>query len=156
VRVTALRLVHVDHESGTVEYQPAIATVTVPVRTVSELNRHEHWRLRQKRAKGQHLAVRDGMLSSALNRYEAWSRMGRGSTETPRLLLLPLHVHLTRLATRKLDTDNLAGALKHVRDAVAKFLGVDDGDESKVTWSVGQEPQKGYAVRVEFYRRRKE
>jgi len=113
-----------------------VATVVVPVRTVSELNRHEHWRLRQKRAKVQHEVV-------------GWACVDNGF-KIP-FEGVPVHVHLTRLASRKLDTDNLAGSLKHVRDAVAKYMGCDDGDESKITWSVGQEPQKGYAVRIEFY-----
>lgn len=124
---------------ASLEASPAICTVTVPVKTVSELNRHEHWRIRAKRARSQHLAVQTCLLS------RGWPEM---VTVVP-----PLHVHLTRLSARKLDTDNLAGALKHCRDAVAKFLGVDDGDEAAVSWSVGQERQKGYAVRVEFYRR---
>lgn len=123
---------------------PAIATVVVPVRTVSELNRHEHWRLRQKRAKAQHEAVHVGVLAWVQRYQQGIVRCG------------PMHIHLTRIAPRKLDTDNLAGALKHVRDAVAKFLGVDDGDEERVTWSVGQEPAKGYSVRIQFYRRSKE
>ena len=119
-----------------------IATVVVPVRTVSELNRHEHWRYRQKRAKSQREVTEMAMI------VKPWSRgVWQG--------LLPLHIHLTRLAPGKLDSDNLAGSQKHVRDAVAKFLGIDDGDESKATWSYAQERQKTYAVRIEFYRRQK-
>lgn len=121
----------------------AICTVTVPVKTVSELNRHEHWRIRAKRAKAQHHAVIPALLAS----HRAIIFVGKMAKPGP------LHVHLTRLSARKLDTDNLAGALKHCRDAVAKFLGVDDGNEAAVSWSVGQERQNGYAVRVEFYRR---
>ena len=130
-----------DHKSGilTQEWAEPIATVLVPVRTVSEANSHEHWRYRQKRAKDQHWHVRVALVAG--NAPWNWDERR------------PFHIHLTRLATRKLDTDNLAGSLKHVRDAVAKFLGVDDGDEQKVTWSVGQEKAKGYSVRVEFYPR---
>jgi hypothetical protein len=124
-----------------------IATVIVPIRTVSELNRHEHWRHRQKRARAQHDAVTVAMCVYCNHSRSCHFYRNGGQS------LLPMHIHLTRLAPRKLDTDNLAGALKHCRDAVAKFLGVDDGDEAKVTWSVGQEPAKGYSVRVEFYRR---
>lgn len=120
-----------------------ICTVTVPVKTVSELNRHEHWRIRAKRAKAQHRAIGYALVAN----HRAIIFVGKMAKPGP------LHVHLTRLSARKLDSDNLAGALKHCRDAVAKFLGVDDGNEAAVSWSVGQERQKGYAVRVEFYRR---
>ena len=41
--------------------------------------------------------------------------------------LLPVVVTLTRVSVGRLDDDNLRGALKHVRDGVAKALGVDDG-----------------------------
>lgn len=42
---------------------------------------------------------------------------------------MPVVVTLTRLAPRKLDDDNLASAFKAVRDAVAEWLGVDDGSD---------------------------
>lgn len=138
----------IDRERGTISqiWANPIATVTVLVRTVSEANRHEHWRYRQKRAKGQHNAAYRALATLWVNQY--------GSAECRRrTTLLPLHTHLTRLAPRRLDSDNLAGALKHCRDAVARFLGVDDGDEAMVTWSVGQEQAKMYGVKIEFYRR---
>lgn len=140
------RLIPKGSEAGylaMLEAEP-IATVLVPIRTVSEANSHEHWRYRQKRAKAQHEAV---LLTWLCNRKAqvALFRWGK--------MIGPTHVHLTRLASRKLDSDNLAGSQKHVRDAVAKFLGVDDGREDLVSWSYGQERAKGYSVRIEFYRR---
>lgn len=133
-----------------------ICTVTVPVKTVSELNRHEHWRIRAKRAKLQHAAVGIALIAEGFVRNIVDSPTNGAAAMLRSLRVkryLPLHVHLIRLSARKLDTDNLAGALKHCRDAVAKFLGVDDGNEAAVSWSVGQERQKGFGVRVEFYRR---
>jgi hypothetical protein len=50
---------------------------------------------------------------------------------------LPVDVHLTRYASRALDSDNLVGSMKHVRDAVAHWLGIDDGDP-RVSYQVGQ------------------
>lgn len=96
-------------------------TITIPMRTVSEANQHRHWRKRQRRAKSQ--------------RHTAW-------VHTLKLLggtgkALPLVVTLTRIAPRKLDDDNLRGALKAVRDGVADALGVDDGDD-RVTWLYSQ------------------
>ena len=59
-------------------------------------------------------------------------------------------VTLTRIAPRKLDCDNLRGALKAVRDGVADWLGVDDGSE-RITWKYAQErgKPKWHSVRVE-------
>lgn len=59
-------------------------------------------------------------------------------------------VRMTRLSPRKLDTGNLWSALKATQDAVAAFLGVNDGPNSPVQWEVNQEVSKVYGVRVEF------
>ena len=59
----------------------------------------------------------------------------------------PAVVTITRLAPTSLDSDNLQGSAKHVRDAIAAWLGVDDRDP-RVTWHVGQERQKTYGVRL--------
>ncbi len=120
------------------ETELPIATVVVPVRTVSEANRHEHWRYRQKRAQ--------------LHNFAVWSHLNMRRIALGKQVAMPVHVHITRIAPRKLDTDNLAGSQKFVRDAVAKFLGVDDGNEAMVTWSYGQEQAKKYQVRIDFYR----
>lgn len=45
---------------------------------------------------------------------------------------------LTVLQTAgKLDSDNLPGAFKHVRDGMADALGIDDGD-ARLAWSYAQ------------------
>jgi hypothetical protein len=52
---------------------------------------------------------------------------------------------------RLLDDDNLVGSLKPIRDAVAKWLGVDDGDK-RVRWECGQvetHGATGVSVKVE-------
>lgn len=114
--------------------------VTIPLRTVSEANSHEHWRVRQKRAKGQRhtaeLVVRTA-----------------GSAFEDRTVRLPLTVTLTRIAPRSLDSDNLAGSQKHVRDGIADALGINDRDPG-VTWTYAQERgAKGYyGVRIEIRR----
>jgi len=108
--------------------------VLLPVRTWSEPNVRVHWAKRARRAKKQR--------------------------EAARLLVRVAHappppgnitVRLTRIAPRQLDTDNLAAALKAVRDGVADALGMDDGD-TRLTWLYGQrrgEPNE-YAVMVEI------
>lgn len=51
----------------------------------------------------------------------------------------PYAVTLVRVGpSQGLDTDNLAGSLKAVRDEVARCLGVDDGLEAPVTWTYSQ------------------
>jgi hypothetical protein len=49
------------------------------------------------------------------------------------------YVTLMRCGPRKLDDDNLRGAMKSVRDQLAQWLGLDDADE-RIVW--------GYAQRV--------
>lgn len=101
----------------------------VPVRTISETNAREHWASRHRRRAGQRYAA------TLLARSHV-----RG--------VVPVEVRLVRLAPRKLDSDNLAGACKAIRDGVADALGIDDGDE-RITWTYGQERRAAYGVRVE-------
>lgn len=121
-----------------------LVSFTIPIRTVSEANAHEHWRVRQKRAKTQR----------ALAGLHACS--GRAAILRARRLLIHdgLIVNLTRIAPRALDSDNNVGAAKHIRDGVADALGIDDRD-ARVTWEYGQERGgKGvYGVRVEIRKR---
>ena len=42
---------------------------------------------------------------------------------------LPIVVTLARLGGKAMDSDNLQGACKALRDAVAKLVGVDDADD---------------------------
>ena len=63
---------------------------------------------------------------------------------------IPCSCLLTRVApSNGLDDDNLAGALKNVRDAVAKWLGVDDRDRMTVRYRYSQ-VRGPWAVRIEF------
>ena len=59
-------------------------------------------------------------------------------------------IRLVRIAPRALDDDNLASAMKSVRDGVADALGMDDRD-SRVLWLCDQESGRP-SVRVEVYR----
>lgn len=100
------------------------------------------------------------LLASEANAREVWqaradrTRRQREATgaalagiHAPRL---PCRVVVTRCAPRALDTDNLTGSAKHVRDAVAQWLGVDDASP-RIEWIVRQEPPgpDGAGVRVE-------
>jgi hypothetical protein len=64
-----------------------------------------------------------------------------------------LAVVVTLIACRRgeLDSDNNVGSLKGTRDAIARSLGVDDGDE-RVRWCYGQcrtDGETGVIVRIE-------
>lgn len=116
-----------------------VHSVTIEgLRTKSEANQREHWHARHRRTKPQRLAARlhvQQLIGSAPN----WK---------------PARVHLTRLAPRTLDDDNLAGALKAVRDGVADAFGCDDSARSGIEWTRGQEKHalpKHYAVRIEVW-----
>jgi hypothetical protein len=65
-------------------------------------------------------------------------------------ILLPVVVSLTRVSPGKPDDDNAGAGLKAVRDAIARQLGVDDGDKRWVLWNY-RPPRRGkWAVEVEL------
>jgi len=64
----------------------------------------------------------------------------------------PWRVTITRLGPRPMDDDNCTASAKGVRDAVAAWLGIDDGNERAV-WAVRGEVGRGYAVRIKIERR---
>jgi hypothetical protein len=112
--------------------------VTVPLRTVPGLNAREHWAARAKRVKRERTVVWVGCCA-ALRSFT--------DREYP-----PYFVHLVRISPRgKIDSDNLQGALKAVRDQVAYELCVDDGDEMLVRWTYAAE-RGPWGVRIEVRR----
>jgi len=87
-----------------------VISVLLPVRAISPNETSgEHWSKRSRRAK----AHRDAT---------AWALYKQKKPP------LPCWVTLTRIAPKRLDEgDNLAMSMKHVRDGVAEWLGIDDG-----------------------------
>ena len=106
--------------------------LTVPVRTWSMANTRWHWAKKARIARWQRRTTK---------RIVAETITGK--------LRLPLRITMTRQGPRRLDDDNLAVALKHVRDGVADALGVDDGDR-RLAWRCRQERCREYAVRIEI------
>lgn len=109
----------------------ATRPVFIPMRTVPGMNVREHFRTRAKRV-------------SAEKECVAWElhRMQKPP--------IPCSVLLTRSApSNGLDDDNLAGALKSVRDAVATWLGVDDGKRETVRYRYSQK-RGPWGVGIEF------
>lgn len=104
--------------------------LVVPIRIESEMNRRDHWAARYRRFKSQKKAVGYCLLAH-------------------RVPDLPVTVTMTRVAPKALDTDNLAGGMKAVRDAIAAWLAVDDAD-MRVIWICQQRRGKAYALEIEI------
>ena len=117
----------------TIEASGAIVVSLDGMKLASELNERETWQARSARAKRQQRAVLGALANVARPTADWW------------------RVCTTRVGLRLLDSDNLAGAAKHVRDAVATWLGTGDGVTSPVDWEVAQRKAKTYGciVRIE-------
>jgi hypothetical protein len=104
-----------------------------PLRTVAGLNAREHWRARATRVRNERIAV-------------AW-RMQHAPKPG-----LPVRVTLTRLSAGTLDSDNLQGAFKGVRDAIATSYSIPDNDP-RIEWAYAQEKCKRgtYRVRITIH-----
>ena len=96
--------------------------IELPIIVVSEANRRDHWRVRARRAANQKAMI-------AVNCRHIIKPLPDDASAT---------ITLTRLGKRNLDSDNLAGAFKAVRDAIAELLGVNDGSP-RLNWLYGQE-----------------
>jgi len=107
--------------------------IELPLKTVSLLNMREHWR-RAATRKADHRLTTTVMLNG---------------TAKPDL---PVVVTFTRNAPGTLDAhDNLPSSMKHICDAVAQWLGIDDSDP-RVTWKYAQKRGKAghYSVTLEI------
>lgn len=84
------------------------AVILVPIRTGRGQNDRGHWRTKHRSTKNQGTAV-------------AWV-LTRATKPA-----VPCSVLLTRVApSNGLDSDNLVGSMKAIRDAIASWLGIDD------------------------------
>lgn len=106
----------------------------LPLRTANPLNGSQgnHWRAAQRR-----VDERDEV---------GWAWKQKGWQH--RAWRFPVEVTLIRSGTHRMDEDGCIASLKSVRDAVAFWLGVDDGDRTKVRF-VYELPKRGpYRVTV--------
>ena len=105
-------------------------TLSIPLNLPSAANLREHWTTKHRRVKGQRSVV---------------ALFLGGKPRPP----LPVVVTLTRIAPRSLDSDNLQGAFKGVRDEVSKWIGYPDNDP-RIEWRYGQRQGgvKVYAIEV--------
>lgn len=92
--------------------------LTTPLQLVSEANQRGHWSLKYKRQQEQqeHMAyvlpLAGKLMKGALVKLIKLERYGK-----------------------RMDSDNLPGSFKHVQDAIAAWLGADDGD---LEWAYAQ------------------
>jgi hypothetical protein len=111
-------------------------TVTVPVHATTPGNTRTHWAKEARAAKEQR----------SLTAMLCGNRLGpavRAELRTaPRLV-----VRLTRVGRRRLDPPNVLGALKHVIDGLADWLG--DGSDWYV-WETPRQERGEPAVRIEL------
>ncbi len=108
--------------------------IDIPIKTISESNAREHYYVKARRVKRQ----RDAAYMCVRSKMVDWR--SEAPCET---------VRIVRIAPRPLDTDNLQGALKAIRDGVSDALGIDDAP-GLLEWEYGQQKgnPKEYAVRV--------
>lgn len=112
--------------------------VRMNMKIVSVANMRLHWAIKAKLAKDQRTRTRMSLAAVA---------------QSSGAEILPVTVVLTRVAPRRLDGDNLQSGFKAVRDGVADWLGVDDGN-GLIDWQYAQRSGRPgeYAVEVEVIR----
>jgi hypothetical protein len=129
-RLTELELAHLTQ-------RPTLKSLSfdLPIKTVSEANQRDHWRVKSERRQAQQLATKV-IFQNEL----------RG-----RKVVLPCVVKLTRVSCKLMDGDNCQGSLKHVRDQIARIIGVDDGDP-RIKFEYGQErvKERFHNIKVEI------
>lgn len=125
----------------------AIEFTMAPFRTTTGLNVREHFMARKRRVDRERARTATelwlaagprGVLPGDPSRFR--ERVGPG----------PYVVTLTRISPRLADDDNAIGALKSIRDEIAKWLGTGDGPDAPVTWKYLQDRGlAGVRVRIE-------
>jgi hypothetical protein len=124
--------------SAVLEHSPQRVVLLLMLRTGGGLNMREPWQARHRRVKHERGSV-------------CWVFM-RAKLDGVQFPPLPCTVTLTRISPshRPMDSDNVIGALKGVRDQVAKELGCDDGDARRIEFIYALEKGPDHRVRVEI------
>lgn len=122
-------------------FEPPCLETELPLRTVSENNQREHWAAKAKRVKLQRTGAAFVVHGCRAEFERAF----------PDELRLPLLVRLTRVSQRALDSDNLRGALKAIRDGVADAFGSPTDGPSFASWHYAQATSLQPGVIVEIW-----
>ena len=109
----------------------------IPIYTVSEANRNEHWTIKKKR-----IDLQKKWIVVFFKKEKA-------------TISLPCEITLTRIGKKKLDSDNLPVSMKWIRDTIADQLipGLACGradDDPRLSWKYAQEIGKEYGVKISF------
>jgi len=114
------------------------AVVTVPgVAVVAEANCRDHWAVKRRRILAQQAATLTALV--ALGR-DVRDRMRAARTVT---------VRFVRIGGKWMDSDNLVGGFKAIRDALAMWLLVDDGsDRLRWEWPAQEGGERGFRVEL--------
>lgn len=126
-----------------------VISKTLPILTVSEANKKDHWAIASRRHKMQQKAIR--LL------------MPKGGYPCPCLVIF------SRLGGRTLDTDNLAMAFKWIRDTLSDRIvdswdgpwkapsltakrpkGLNDSD-TRIEWRYAQEGHEEKGIRIDIF-----
>lgn len=102
----------------------------------------EHWAVKSRRAKTHGNATRWALIGA---KTLPWA--GNIQVSGPRTINVCL-VRLFEGRSKLMDDDGLSAAFKHVRDAVAAYLGIDDGDP-RIRFTYAQ-ARGAAAVRIEL------
>lgn len=119
-------------------FGPDWLEIYLPIRTISEANPTEHWRVRHKRHKSQ-----KSMVALILRPHCD-------------KLKLPCHIKLTRFAPRNLDRhDNLPMSMKYILDTCCAYITGDHrpgraDDDERITVSYDQVFSSTYGVKIHF------
>lgn len=112
-------------------------SVQLPIRTKSEANNFEHWRVKDKRKK-----AHNALIGATLNPLRSELR-------------LPCVVTLKRFGPTLLDSfENLPMSFKRIVDFLASILtGKDRGrgdSDPRITWRAEQEKSSAYGIKITF------
>jgi hypothetical protein len=117
----------------------AAVQLWIPIETKSTANLREHWSKRARRVANERRTV-EAMWRSVEQR--AMRNIVQGKRVRS--------VGFVRVGKRLLDSDNLGGALKAVRDEIARQLGIDDGPTTGIAWRYAQSTGREVGVLVEI------
>jgi hypothetical protein len=108
--------------------------ILIPIRTIPEKNRREHWTVSSKRTQEQR-----SLTTMFVNQKKVPGRK-------------PTRILLRRVSPRFLDVpDGLSCALAAIRDGVADAFGTDDSVRAGITWEYAQKKGKPPCVEVELF-----
>ena len=106
----------------------AVVLVAKGLRLVNDNNQREHWAVAYRRASKERRAIAEALAG----------------VPAP---ALPVRVEIIRTGPRHMDDDGATISAKHVRDELARWCGVDDGDDERFVCTVVRAAGR-YAVHI--------